>query len=235
MPFNAIIFDLDDTLYPERSYTMSGFRAVGDWSESHVGVPAHECFSELCAIFEQGHRRDTFDRWLASRSLEPDGRVEHMMAVFRSHDPDIALDDSVAALLRRLRDRHSLALVTDGYLEVQRKKVSALGIEPYFDVIVFSDELGRDAWKPSRRPFEAALERLGVQAIEAVYVADNPAKDFFGARGAGLATVRVRHDDGVYGHLEADSPEWAADAEIGDLSELEAALESLGAAQEVGS
>ena len=27
----AVIFDLDDTLFPERTYVLSGFRAVGDW------------------------------------------------------------------------------------------------------------------------------------------------------------------------------------------------------------
>ena len=34
----AVVFDLDDTLYPEADYVLSGFQAVADWAEVHLGI-----------------------------------------------------------------------------------------------------------------------------------------------------------------------------------------------------
>ena len=81
--------------------------------------------------------------------------------------------------------------------------------------------MGRDAWKPSPRPFYHLLEQLAVPAARAVYVADNPAKDFRGARSAGMATIRVRRADGLYRDLE---PRSAADAPDFEIDSLEALL-----------
>jgi hypothetical protein len=38
--WRAIVFDLDDTLYPERDYVLRGFRAVAAWSDPNLGIPA---------------------------------------------------------------------------------------------------------------------------------------------------------------------------------------------------
>jgi hypothetical protein len=35
----CIVFDLDDTLYLERNYVHSGFRALGEWAKTSLGVP----------------------------------------------------------------------------------------------------------------------------------------------------------------------------------------------------
>jgi putative hydrolase of the HAD superfamily len=134
-------------------------------------------------------------------------------------------------LLEGLHRRYLLGLLSDGYLEVQRKKVEALALDRYLDAIVLSDEFGRDAWKPSPRPFLKVLEVLAVDAHAAVYVADNPAKDFAGARGVGMASVRLRSEDGVYGRLEPSAPRDAPDIEITDIGDVERALERLGAEQ----
>jgi len=52
-----------------------------------------------------------------------------------------------------------------------------------------------------------------------VYVADNPRKDFIGARQLGWRTVRVRRDGGEHHRYEASVAE-AADVEIASLREL---------------
>jgi putative hydrolase of the HAD superfamily len=229
MTFRAIVFDLDDTLYPERAYTISGFRAVGRWASSVLEVASSDCSNELIALHGAGHTRDTFDRWLALRGTTDQSLVRQMVTVFRDHSPDIALEQPVAALLKRLRRRYVLGLVSDGYLEVQRKKVAALALDRFLDSIVLSDEIGRDAWKPSPRPFVRVLEGLAADAREAVYVADNPAKDFAGARAVGMASVRLRSKDGVYGRLEPSSPHGAPDVEITDIGDVERAIKRLAA------
>lgn len=223
----AVVFDLDNTLYPERAYVDSGFRAVAGWVEERLGIPGRRALAELGDLFDRGVRGHTFDRFLEAHGIDPDGFVPEMVRVYRDHEPDIALDPGARALLRRLRARYRLGLVTDGPGAVQRRKVAALGLARWFHAIVFTDDLGPDHGKPSTRPFEVVLGRLGALPREAVYVGDNPAKDFLGARRVGMRTVRVRSPLGLHRGDLPPTAEHAPDAETGDLSSLETVLAAL--------
>jgi len=222
--WQAIVFDLDDTLYPEHDYVLSGLRAVAVWAQGELGLPAGRSFCELRRLFEEGVRGRTFDRWLAERGVDHNGGVADMVRVYREHGPQISLQRDVRELLVRLGRGYRLGLVTDGYLEVQRRKVAALGLDRYFQAVVYSDAMGRDAWKPSPRPFRAVLRQLSVTASAAIYVGDNPTKDFRGARGVGMCSIRVRRDGGVYHDLEPPCAQDAPDAEIATLDRLETTL-----------
>lgn len=222
--WRAVVFDLDDTLYPEREYVLSGFDAAATWVELVFGVPAAEARSELRGLFDAGVRGDTFDRWLVSRGL-PRIHVTELVRAYREHHPRLAPFPEVPALLGRLSSRLPLGLVSDGYLDVQRAKLTALGLASYFKAIVFSDEMGRDAWKPSTRPFRRVLDILGVEPEDAVYVADNCSKDFIGARATGMATIWARHSNGDYALREPASTGHAADWTIASLRDLEALLQ----------
>lgn len=220
----CIIFDLDDTLYPERDYVLSGFRAVSRWAERHLGICGESGFDELSRLFHAGVRGDTFNRWLSMHHLPVEPWLPHLLEVYRGHHPTIEPFPDVPLLLADMHRRCRLGLVSDGYLKVQQLKLEALELAPYFDTVVFSDEYGPDAWKPSTRPFEIVLERLQTNPSRAVYVADNPKKDFLGARRAGMYTVRVRVKDGLYSSLEPESEAYAPHLEIPGPAELEEAL-----------
>ena len=112
-------------------------------------------------------------------------------------------------------------------LNVQRRKLEALNLASYFDVVIFSDRWGRDAWKPNPRPFQEALKRLKSESSDTIYVADNPEKDFIGAKNAGLKSVRVRYPKGLYSDLNPESSDHAPDIEIQGIESLEKAIESL--------
>lgn len=220
----AIIFDLDDTLYPEWQYVLSGFRAVASWADVQLGIPPEEGFRELAALFHQGVRRDTFDRWLSARRVDPRPHMQEMVRVYRHHPPRICPYADVRPALEALRLGARLGLLTDGPAESQRRKLASLRLGGFLDAVIVADEFGRAAWKPSPFAFEAALAALNVPASAATYVADNPVKDFLGARRLGMRTVRIRRGDGLYAHLEPPSAEHAPDAEIQRLIHVEAAL-----------
>ena len=79
-----------------------------------------------------------------------------------------------------------------------------------------------------RDTFDRWLAARGLGGIPpgaAVYVSDNPAKDFLGARRAGMRSVRVRPAGGIYAALEPETPEYAPDAEVDGLGGVERALE----------
>ena len=167
------------------------------------------------------------DRWLAARGLPAEPHVPAMVSAYRGHAPALEPLAGVVPLLERLRTRYALGLVTDGPGAVQRAKAAALALEPHLDALVYSDDGGRDAWKPGAWAFERVLEALGCPAPEAVYVADNPAKDFVGARRAGLWSIRVRWAGGLHAGTEPAGAEHAPDLEIDTLDDLETALAAL--------
>jgi putative hydrolase of the HAD superfamily len=115
-------------------------------------------------------------------------------------------------------------LISDGFYDVQNRKLAALGIGGYFDAVVFSDRYGKEAWKPSSKPFEVVLSLLGLPAADSVYIADNPNKDFLGARRLGMGTIRVRHAGGYYSQCQPPTAEHAPDRQIEDIARLEGLL-----------
>ncbi len=224
---SAVIFDLDDTLYPEREYALSGFSAVARWAEGEFGVPHAEGYAALKQMFEAGIRGDTFNRWLAERSLPEQPWIPEMVREYREHMPELKPFDDAVPLLDRLRERYRLALITQGYGPGQQRKLEALKLTQYFESIVIMGEDQREHWKPSSRPFERALSELEVPAHESAYIGDNPVKDFLGARQLGMKTVWVRRSGGEHAAKEPPTPEHTAELEIVDLTSVPAALEQL--------
>lgn len=220
----AIVFDLDDTLYPEREYVHSGFQTVADWVETHLGISRDVALAGFWHLFSEGNRGNIFDLWLSSHGIKTEALIPQMVKVYREHNPRIEPYPDTLELITRLRQHYRLGLVTDGYVHVQQRKVKVLGLASYFDAIVFSASLGEGAGKPSTQPFKEVLERLGISGPEAVYVGDNPQKDFLGARGVEMWTVRVRRPDGLYNHHTPPSEEYAPHMEITSLRNLEVAL-----------
>jgi putative hydrolase of the HAD superfamily len=187
----VIVFDMDDTLYPEADFVRSGHRAVAERVWQDLGVDIEPV---LRRRFAAGQRGDLMSAALAELSItvadDYVGRV--LVPVYREHAPSIRPHVETIAVLTELRRRgHRLALLTDGWAAVQRRKLAALGLECFFDEIVITDELGREAWKPSPLGFRRLLSALEVSGEQAVYVSDNPLKDFAGPNGLGMRTIRI--------------------------------------------
>ena len=217
--WQAVVFDLDDTLFAERDYVFSGFKAVARWTVARLGLQADESYSELKALFDRGVRYDTFDRWLGMRGLPTNGELrDGMVRLYREHEPEIRAFPDAAELLDSLDCK--VGLLSDGDLAVQERKFAALGLARYFQAVVFSDGFGREFWKPHCRPFETVLAMLGVAAEDSVYVGDNPAKDFKGARALGMFTVRIRREECEHAQIEPSCAEYAPDLTLTSLSDL---------------
>lgn len=86
----TVVFDLDDTLFPERDYVLSGFRAVGAWVAEVCFVNG---FSETAAqLFAEGCRGRIFDEALIALGLRPDQLlIDSLVTCYRNHSPDICL------------------------------------------------------------------------------------------------------------------------------------------------
>ena len=199
----AVVFDLDDTLYPEREYACSGFAAVAEAFADRLGDAA-ESAAKMRRLFDSEHRPRVFDTLLAELGLKEDWElVERMIEVYRSHRPAIRLFPDADVVLNELRGTCRLGLLSDGRSSTQGRKIDALGLRDRFDVILITSELGPGFCKPSPRPFEFISTRLQVVGSRSAYIADNPAKDFVAPNTLGWMTVQIRRADGVYADQES--------------------------------
>ncbi len=220
----AVAFDMDDTLYPERAFVFSGYRAVSEAVEAELGFPVYD---ELVQLFESGRRGDLFTSVLTRHRDRVEERyVKSLVAVYRAHSPTISPFPEAESVLSAIRKRYRTALISDGIQEVQHRKLDALGLRPHFEAVVMTGELGREFWKPHPLPFEDCARRLAVAPAQMVYVGDNPAKDFVAARGLGLKTIRVRRPGTL--HFEIDLPATQeADITVETLSDVLDVVEGL--------
>lgn len=216
----AIVFDLDDTLYSERTFVLSGFQAVADWGSVNLGISQEIGYSTLANLYYQGVRNNTFNQWLKIHHIQPAAIVPTLLDVYRQHLPTISPFAESINLLKIIADPYKIGLVSDGYLAVQQRKWIALGLDPFFDAVVFSDSFGRANWKPSTAPFKSVLAQLKIEPAESVYIGDNPLKDFLGARQLGMYTIQVDHPASEYGQLQPPSPDHYPHFTIGSLTEV---------------
>lgn len=219
----AILFDLDDTLYEERHFFRSGFVCVARELERR-GVGLAASLADRLEHFHHHEGREQVFQKLAAHAGFSPAWIPELVALFRSHVPEIQLAPDSREALPRLRGRYRLGCVTDGWKDVQRRKVAALKVEPLLHALVIADELGREFWKPHPQPFLTCCARLGVAPEAAVFVGDNPERDLVGAQRAGLTFVRMRRPGAYFSQRELDSRETQSAGEVRQLVELEELL-----------
>ena len=220
MTIKALLFDLDDTLYDEKQFVESGFFKLAEFVESKFKINKKDFYKILIDIFKGGARGNIFNLALEKVNVAyEENIIRAMVKIYREHNPKIKLAEDVKSLLEKLKEIYSLGIVTDGYFEVQKKKVQALKLEELFDSIIYTDKYGREYWKPNVYGYKLALEDLQVSSKEAIYIGDNPYKDFIGAKKVGITTVRVINQNREYSDVKLDK-EYEADYKVEKLNEI---------------
>jgi putative hydrolase of the HAD superfamily len=155
---------------------------------------------EMIDSFRAGARQRIFDDALDRAGIIPSPlAISRMLQVYRQHRPDIALADDVLRLFARLPPNVAVAIITDGFLDVQRRKLRALGLHAQgVALAVCTDRWGKSFWKPSRRAFEHVEAFFGVGDGALVYIADNPTKDFQAPSALGWGTIQIKRAGRLY-------------------------------------
>ena len=188
MRIKAVIFDLDNTLYNEKQFVRSGFRAVSNYMVEKYGIDGERFYDLLSSTFSKHGREKVFDRALKKLNFYKKEIVLEMVGVYRSHQPNITIHTDAQEVLPKLRKNYRVGLVTDGIKQVQESKVNALNMEGYFDVITYAVEYDG---KNNPQVFLAILEKLRAKPSESVYIDDTPLKGLPVAGKLGVHTVRI--------------------------------------------
>jgi len=219
----ALIFDLDDTLYPERQFVRSGFHAVASEVARRFGVPPRAALATLFHALRHRNRGRAFQELCREHDL-PATIVPELVETFRAHVPTLRLPASSIAALSAARARGwRLGVLTNGLPDVQARKAAALGLDARVDAVVYAHDSRTGFGKPAREPFQDVLERLGATAADSVFVGDDPWCDIAGARLAGLRTILLwrREDSGPL------APACEPDVFVRGIDEVVTAVERL--------
>ncbi|HHW69954.1 MAG TPA: HAD-IA family hydrolase [Clostridiales bacterium] len=197
--YKAVIFDLDDTLYPEKDYIISGFKTVSQYIENKTNLDFEEIFATLLELFDKDRKR-VFNRLLEVYDIYEVSLLQKSIELYREHYPDISLPLETLEILNWLKDNgFKIGIITDGRPEGQWNKIKALGLQEYCDAIIITDELGGVEFrKPNAKGYEKMLKILNIKSEEALYVGDNIAKDFVTANRLGITTVMYKNEIGLY-------------------------------------
>jgi len=172
----VVVFDLDDTLYPEEEYVDSGIRYVCSQINFLCGI---DCYD---AIQEQRLHDSKLD-WLSLLCELCDLKLsvkESLLWMYRLHLPCIKLSQNCSVALEKIKSAAlAIAVLTDGRTVTQKLKIASLGLS-HLPVYV-SEDYGNV--KPAPDRFQAIQEDF--PADQYVYVADNVQKDFLGCKPLG--------------------------------------------------
>ncbi|MGY8915085.1 MAG: HAD family hydrolase [Flavobacteriales bacterium] len=185
-----IVFDLDDTLYNEIEFLKSAYMNIAQEldKENWQGLYVH-----MLSLYR--NRLDVFD-FIEQRYRVP---KENLLSAYRDHKPNIKLFNGALETLQRIKKNNGkIGLITDGRKKTQTNKIKALGLQPYLDCTVISEEIGTE--KPHLNNYKHMEETFGKGSYH--YIADNVKKDFLTPNAIGWNTIGLI-DNGLNIHNEA--------------------------------
>jgi HAD superfamily hydrolase (TIGR01549 family) len=203
----AVIFDYIGTLVNCGGYTMEASRNKLHAALTKEGLDVEkDKFLESYILTHEKYRKVRYENlrevtnaiWVAEALCNlgftvtaDDVRVKAALNVFFKDFIDtLKLRAGTKKLIKQAKKKCKVALISNfTYAPVIYSSLRKLEINPYFNEIVISEENG---WrKPSGQIFQDTLDKLQVQAKEAIYIGDSPIEDIKGAKQAGLKTIFV--------------------------------------------
>src|SRR5699024_7472761 len=129
----AVVFDLDDTLISEEEYIISGFEHIASFLSYKLFIKQKDLFDNLIKLYTKSSK-NVFNRLYEIYELEyTDEDIITLINEYRNHKPTIRFYDDVLLNIKKLNDKNiKLGIITDGFKESQRNKISALNADNYF-------------------------------------------------------------------------------------------------------
>lgn len=198
--YRHIFFDLDRTLWDFDAAAEVAFEKIYEqYHLKDLGIPSahdfHKVYHPLNEELWELYRADkiTKDELNHTRFMKPlehygihdEALADHLSEDYVYWSPRIVrLVPGTMELLDYLKPKYRLHLITNGFQEVQHTKLSGSGLEPYFETLTVSEEVG--VKKPNPEIFHYALKKAGATPEESLMIGDEMAVDIDGARAAGM-------------------------------------------------
>ena len=200
--YKHIFIDLDDTLWDLHANSKASLHEV--YAELKLG----EYFVSFEHFFKMYAKRNLelwtlYGKGEISKEFLMIERFRHTLSKMGVDNTELAiligdryleimptktiLLPNAIELLDYLKPKYSLTLISNGFVEVQYKKLRSANLEHYFTHVVLSE--AAKALKPDKRIFEYALQLNGATPAETIMIGDSYAADIVGAQNAGIDQI----------------------------------------------
>ncbi|MAH61062.1 MAG: hypothetical protein CMF42_02090 [Legionellales bacterium] len=183
----TVFFDLDDTLYNHKEFEFFLYEKISKMVGDFFKISSNDYYIALKKYFNKRHQVSIFDVAFADldcavnipRRVWDEFVTKEVMPFYRSSSPSqLTLFHWVEECFVYLQERNiTLGLITDGRVEMQKKKIALLGIADFFSYILISDEFGRRYRKPNMFMFKKAIDLTGAKPQNMIYVGNDLVKD----------------------------------------------------------
>ena len=200
MNIKHIFFDLDHTLWDFETNSNKTFSYIfernnlqvnfNDFMEVYqpINFRHWKLFREdkvSKADLRYGRLREAFD----AIGFDTDDEMIHVLSeeyitYLADHN---ALFENALHVLDYLKPQYSMHIITNGFEEVQHRKLQNSNLLPFFDQVITSEKVG--VKKPNPAIFEYAMELTGAGAHESVMIGDNFEADILGAINVGMQVI----------------------------------------------
>ena len=195
-----IFFDLDHTLWDFDKNSILAFDKIfqNDFPKIKTDefikhyIPINQACWKLFQVDAISHEelryrrlKDSFD---AISFTISDAQINQISEDYIQFLPDFNhLFEDALTVLKYLKERYELHIITNGFAEVQFRKIANSKLEPYFKTITNSEMAG--AKKPNPIIFQHALEKANASKVESIMIGDSIEADVIGALDFGMKAL----------------------------------------------
>jgi putative hydrolase of the HAD superfamily len=210
--YKHLFFDLDHTLW---DYDTNAAAALTDLHAKHdlhqkSGITADELIStffkvnyalwddfDIGVIGKEDIRKYRFPNIYDSLGVSHDHIPLNIEVEYVDLCPTKKATMPMAhEVLDYLNGKFHIHVITNGFKEIQTKKMESALLAPFFTEVITSESAGYR--KPDPRVFEFALDKAGASKQESIMIGDNLTTDIGGARNAGIDQVFFNPDKRIH-------------------------------------
>ena len=205
MKIQNVFFDLDHTLWDFEKNSALTFQEILPAAEVFIAIDSFlNIYIPINFSYWKKYReekvtkkelkylrlKETFDALKLSVSDEV---IHHLSNEYIAKLPNHNhLFEGTLEILEYLQNKYQLHIITNGFEEIQTKKMKKSGIYNFFDTIITSESVG--VKKPNKKVFEYALEKVNANASNCIMIGDNLEADIEGAMNCGIKAIHFNSE-----------------------------------------
>lgn len=208
MKYTTIFFDLDDTLIDT---ALNSKQVLEEVYTDYTINKFYPTFDDFYTKYQRInlHLWDQYEQNLISKEELKKGRFQQALSEFTTISTEQSLEmnsdfmgrvsnkkniiEGVEAILEYLKPKYHLYIISNGFLEVQDKKIKNAGLDSYFKDVFLSDHVGKN--KPHPLLFNHALKKAGTTSEDCIMIGDNINTDIIGAKNLGIDQIWFNPQD----------------------------------------
>ena len=182
----CLFIDLDDTLYNEVDFVISGYNHIYKWVLKNLNLDIQYRPSKKDVINNIENHIQTFIK----KNNLAEKYSDTFIKLIREHKPNINLSYSNLKKLKVISNTFkNLVLITNGRSISQRNKLQSLNIQKFFMEILISEEFGFK--KPDKIFYEKIIEKY--KNYNLIFIGDNIDIDLITPIDKGLKTILIKN------------------------------------------